>query len=74
MGQKTHKSVLVKKSTWIISMVACFAFILMAIEVYQVSTGTIVKNLLLVILGIIAIQIPAFLIGWAVSRRRKRPK
>ena len=38
MDQKTHKSVLVKKSTWIISMVACFAFILMAIEVYQVST------------------------------------
>ena len=55
-------------------MLACFVFVLMTIEVYQVSTGTIVKNLLLVILGIIVIQIPAILIAWVVSKRRQRNK
>ena len=74
MNQKKNKSVPVKRSTWIISMMACFVFILMTVEVYQVSTGTIVKNLLLVILGIIAIQIPAFFIAWFVSKRRERNK
>lgn len=74
MGQKKQKSLLVKRSTWIISMVACFAFLLLAIQVYQVSADSIAKNLLLVVVGIIAIQIPAFLVGWVVSKRRKRYK
>ena len=74
MANQKQKSLLKQRSAWITSMVACFAFVLMAIKVYEVSASTVMQNLLLIVCGIIAIQIPAFLIGWAVSRRRKRPK
>ena len=54
-------------------MVACFAFLLMAIKVYQVSLSTIAINLLLMLIGLLLIVALAALLGWllAVLRERK---
>jgi len=73
MPKTQHRYTLKQRSAWVASMVACFAFLLMAIKVYQVSLSTIAINLLLMLIGLLLIVALAALLGWllAVLRERK---
>jgi hypothetical protein len=74
MTNKMGKSPIKMRSTWIISMLACGIFLLIMIKNYAVSVDSIMQNFVYILAGLIAIFIPTFLIGWAVSIIRGRRK
>ena len=61
-----------QRSTWIASMLACFAFLLMAVKVYDVPVSTMTANLMFMPGGLILIIGPAALLGWIIAYLRKR--
>ena len=74
MTNKTGKSPIKMRSTWIISMLACGIFLLIMIKNYAVSVETVMQNFFYILAGLILIFIPTSLIGWAVSKFRGRRK
>ena len=74
MTNKTGKSSIKMRSTWIISMLACAVFLLIMIKNYAVSVDTVMQNFLYILAGLIIIFIPTFLLGWAITRIRGRRK
>jgi hypothetical protein len=74
MTNKTGKSPIKMRSTWIISMLACAVFLLIMIKNYAVSVETVMQNFLYILAGLIIIFIPTFLLGWAITRIRGRRK
>jgi hypothetical protein len=74
MTNKTAKSPIKMRSTWIISMLACVVFLLIMIKNYAVSVDTVMQNFLYILAGLIIIFIPTFLLGWAITRIRGRRK
>ena len=63
-----------QRSAWIASMVACFAFLLMAVKVYQVSVPSLLVNALFLLLGLLVIIALACLLGWLLATHRERNK
>ena len=74
MTNKTGKSPIKMRSTWIISMLACGIFLLIMIKNYAVSVDSIMQNFVYILAGLVVIFIPTSLIGWAVSQIRRRRK
>jgi len=74
MTKLKTKSLIKQRSTWIASMLACFAFLIMAIKVYQVSISTMATHLLVMLIGLLLIIVVASLLGWLASLLRKRRK
>jgi|TARA_B110000238_G_C15954192_1_gene364533 hypothetical protein len=63
-----------QRSTWIASMLGCFAFLLMAVKVYDVPAAEITSNLLKVIVGLTVIVAAAALLGRLIVMLRQRRK
>ena len=63
-----------QRSTWIASMVACFAFLLMAVKVFEVPVAEITSNLLMVVFGLTVIVAAAALLGRLIVMLRQRRK
>ena len=61
-----------QRSTWIASMLACFAFLLMAVKVYDVPVSTMTANLMFMLGGLILIIGAAAMLGWIIAYLRKR--
>lgn len=61
-----------QRSTWIASMLACFAFLLMAVKVYDVPVSTMTANLMFMLGGLILIIGTAATLGWIIAYLRKR--
>lgn len=74
MTKRHAKQSLRQRSAWIASMVACFAFLLMAVKVYQVSVPSLLVNALFMLLGLLVIIALACLLGWLLARHRERKK
>ena len=55
-------------------MLACFAFLIMAIKVYRVSMSTIATHLWVMLIGLLLIIVVSWLLGWLVSLLRGRRK
>ena len=55
-------------------MVACFAFLLMAVKVYEVLVAEIASNLLMVVFGLTVIVATAALLGRLIVMLRQRRK
>ena len=55
-------------------MVACFAFLLMAVKVYKLSVSSLLFNLLIMVVGLLVIIALAAILGWLISMRQKRKK
>ena len=68
------KQNLKQRSTWIAAMVACFAFLLMAVKVYKLSVSSLLFNLLIMLVGLLVIIALAAILGWLISMRPKRNK
>jgi protein-S-isoprenylcysteine O-methyltransferase Ste14 len=63
-----------QRLTWIASMLGCFAFLLMAVKVYDVPAAEITSNLLKVIVGLTVIVAAAALLGRLIAMLRQRRK
>jgi len=63
-----------QRSTWIASMLACFAFLLMAVKVYDVPVTEITSNLLMVVFGLTVIVAASALLGRLLVILRQRRK
>lgn len=74
MTKSKTKSLIKQRSTWIACMLACFAFLIMAIKVYRVSMSTIATHLWVMLIGLLLIIVVAWLLGWLVSLLRGRRK
>jgi len=74
MTKSKAKSLIKQRSTWIASMLACFAFLIMAIKVYRVSMSTIATHLWVMLIGLLLIIVVAWLLGWLASLLRGRRK
>ena len=78
------KQNLKQRSTWIATMVACFAFLLMAVKVYKLSVSSHLLNLLIMLVGLLVIIALASWVGQyqcakikkiqAESRNKKKAK
>lgn len=55
-------------------MLACFAFLLMAVKVYDVPVAEITSNLLMVVFGLTVIVAAAALLGRLIVMLRQRRK
>ena len=55
-------------------MVACFAFLLMAVKVYKLSVSSLLLNLLIMLVGLLVIIALAAILGWLISMRQKSKK
>lgn len=55
-------------------MLGCFAFLLMAVKVYDVPAAEITSNLLKVIVGLTVIVAAAALLGRLIAMLRQRRK
>ncbi|MEZ8133827.1 MAG: hypothetical protein QMC64_08950 [Porticoccaceae bacterium] len=74
MNKPSSKSFLKRRSTWIASMLACFAFLLMAVEVYNVPMSLLISNLLSMLVGLGLIVALSAAVGWLLVVLRKRRK
>jgi|TARA_B100000768_G_scaffold110754_1_gene102681 hypothetical protein len=55
-------------------MLACFAFLLMAVEVYNVPLSSLINNLLSMLIGLGLIVVISAAVGWLLVILRKRRK
>lgn len=55
-------------------MVACFAFLLMAVKVYKLSVSSLLLNLLIMLVGLLVIIALAAILGWLISMFQNRKK
>ena len=55
-------------------MLACFAFILLAVKVYQLSITELLSNLFTLFLGALAVIAFSAAIGWLLASLRRRRK
>ena len=55
-------------------MVACFAFLLMAVKVYKLSVSSLLLNLLIMLVGLLVIIALAAILGWLISMRQNQEK
>ncbi|MBT3619807.1 MAG: hypothetical protein HN523_05200 [Porticoccaceae bacterium] len=74
MSKSSSKNFLKRRSTWIASMLACFAFLLMAVEVYNVPISLMISNLMSMLIGLGLIVSFSAAIGWLMAVLRKRLK
>jgi hypothetical protein len=61
-----------QRFTWVAAMLACFAFLLMAVKVYDVPVATMTGNFLFLLGGLILIIAAAAMLGWLIAYLRKR--
>jgi|TARA_B110000503_G_C7117583_1_gene401047 hypothetical protein len=55
-------------------MLACFAFLLMAVEVYNVPISLMISNLMSMLIGLGLIVSLSAAVGWLLAVLRKRRK
>lgn len=55
-------------------MFACFAFLLMAVKVYNVTLPSLLANGLIMLFGLLLIIAVASLLGWLLAMARERNK
>ena len=61
-----------QRSAWIVSMLGCLAFLLMAVKVYGVPVSAMTGNLLFMLGGLMLIIGTAAMLGWILAYLRKR--
>lgn len=61
-----------QRSAWIVSMLGCLAFLLMAVKVYGVPVSAMTGNLLFMLGGLMLIIGAAAMLGWILAYLRKR--
>lgn len=74
MTKPNARQSLRQRSAWIASMVACFAFLLMAVKVYNVTLPSLLANGLIMLFGLLLIIAVASLLGWLLAMARERNK
>jgi len=74
LNKLSAKGFLKRRSTWIASMLACFTFLLMAVEVYNIPVSLLISNLMSVVVGLGLIVTLSAAIGWLIAVMRKRHK
>lgn len=74
MIKRHAKQSLRQRSAWIASMVACCAFLLMAVKVYNVTLPTLLTHGLIILFGLLLIISIASLLGWLLAICRERSK
>ena len=74
MEDARKKPILSRRLTWMASMTACFAFILMAVKVYELSIPELVRDLLILLLGAFAVIIVSAVVGWLLVTLKGRRK
>lgn len=74
MTKPNARQSLRQRSAWIASMVACFAFLLMAVKVYNVTLQSLLANGLIMLFGLLLIIAVASLLGWLLAMARERNK
>ncbi|MDA9346218.1 hypothetical protein N9R01_02410 [Porticoccaceae bacterium] len=74
MAQSNNRNAIRQRSAWIASMVACGAFLLMAVKVYDVPLSDMGSNLLAMVLGLAVIIGAAALLGRLIATLRQRFK
>ncbi|XXK58022.1 hypothetical protein ACMAY9_07800 [Porticoccaceae bacterium nBUS_09] len=74
MAKNPSKNVFKKRSAWIASMVACLAFLLMAVKVYDLPLSTLTSNLLTILVGLSIIVGLAALLGGFLAFIKRRIK
>jgi len=70
------KSSLKRRSAWLLSMVACGAFLLMAVQAYRVSAETLLSQFLVLLLVLVLVVAAAALMllpiaVWRYWRKRR---
>ena len=61
-----------RRSTWLVSMLACLAFLVMAVNVYDVSTSALAGQLLAALIILFIVIVCASALGWLIATWRKR--
>ena len=74
MNKLSAKSFLKRRSTWIASMFACFTFLLLAVEVYNIPVSLLISNLMFMLVGLGLIVTLSAAVGWLMAVMRKRRK
>ena len=74
MAQSNNRNAIRQRSAWIASMVACGAFLLMAVKVYDVPLSDMGSNLLAMVLGLAVIIGAAAMLGRLIATLRQRFK
>ena len=74
MAKNPSKNGFKKRSAWIASMVACLAFLLMAVKVYDLPLSTLTSNLLTILVGLSIIVGLAALLGGFLAFIKRRTK
>ena len=74
MAQLNNRNAIRQRSAWIASMVACGAFLLMAVKVYDVPLSDMGSNLLAMVLGLAVIIGAAAMLGRLIATLRQRFK
>jgi hypothetical protein len=74
LTKNPSKKAFKKRSAWIASMVACFAFLLMAVKVYDLPLSTLMSNLLTILVGLSIIVGLAALLGGFLAFIKRRTK
>jgi len=74
LAKNPSKNGFKKRSAWIASMVACFAFLLMAVKVYDLPLSTLMSNLLTILVGLSIIVGLAALLGGFLAFIKRRTK
>ena len=74
MAKNPSKNVFKKRSAWIASMVACLAFLLMAVNFYDLPLSTLTSNLLTILVGLSIIVGLAALLGGFLAFIKRRIK
>tara|TARA_B110000977_G_scaffold133081_1_gene169488 strand:- start:6812 stop:7036 length:225 start_codon:yes stop_codon:yes gene_type:complete len=74
VAQSNNRNAIRQRSAWIASMVACGAFLLMAVKVYDVPLSDMGSNLLAMVLGLAVIIGAAALLGRLIATLRQRFK
>ena len=74
MAKNPSKNVFKKRSAWIASMVACLAFLLMAVNFHDLPLSTLTSNLLTILVGLSIIVGLAALLGGFLAFIKRRTK
>jgi hypothetical protein len=74
LAKNPSKKAFKKRSAWIASMGACFAFLLMAVKVYDLPLSTLTSNLLTILVGLSIIVGLAALLGGFLAFIKRRTK
>jgi len=74
LSKNPSKNIFKKRSAWIASMVACSAFLVMAVKLYDLPVSTLTSNLLTILVGLSIILGLAALLGGFLAFIKRRTK